>query len=146
MDLSDLERLIEMVKHADVRELTLREGNARITIRKAETEPAETAVFAHLPDRSDWVADSASSLETARTAAEEGNPAPVLAMRVGVFRHVKPMLGVGARVNEGQVIGHIEAMKVVTEVLASAAGQIVDVQAEDGQPVEYGQPLFLIRI
>ena len=63
---------------------------------------------------------------------------------VGLFRASRPPLAVGDSVREGQVVGQIEAMRLMNECFAPQAGSVVAILVEDGQPVEYGQPLFQI--
>ena len=71
-------------------------------------------------------------------------PHTLLAPMVGIFHPAEPPLSFSASVRVGQLIGYIESMKLMNEVLAEDAGQITDVLAEDGAPVEYGQPLYRI--
>jgi acetyl-CoA carboxylase biotin carboxyl carrier protein len=148
MDLSELERLVEMVKNAEVGELTLRQGNARLTLRKAApTERMSSALVpfhgSHLDDFDD---DDTEAVGVPDLRMVEGDAEKmVFAPLVGIFHHVKPVVGLGAKVREGQKIGLIEAMKLVNDVTAPADGTITDVFIEDGLPVEYGQTLFALR-
>lgn len=57
----------------------------------------------------------------------------------------KPLVTVGATVREGQVVGAIEALQVYNEVEASSAGTVREILVEEGQPVEYGQPLLVVE-
>lgn len=152
MDIAELERLLELVRNANIRELTLRQGEARITLRKAP--PVETttgtALVAVYGEETDYLAETAEGQDL--SAAGNGAPVatPVASLQitaplVGVFRHVKPIIGLGARVTEGQVVGVIEAMKLVNEVTAPFDGAVTDVLVEDGMPVEYGQALFILQ-
>jgi biotin carboxyl carrier protein len=59
---------------------------------------------------------------------------------------MKPHVGLAAMVREGQVIGQIEAIRLMNDVIAHASGQVVDVLVEDGMAVEYGQHLFAIDV
>ncbi len=156
MDLSELERLVEIVKNANIRDLTLRQGDARITIRKAvspEPSSPSTALVVRSGEFSERVylqgeaeaAFAGDGVEDAWDTMESHRTLWVTAPLVGVFHPVKPMVGLGARVTAGQVIGVIEAMKIINEVTAPVAGVVIDVQAEDGLPVEYGHPLFEIQ-
>ena len=61
---------------------------------------------------------------------------------VGIFHHAEPPLPYAAVVAPGQVVGSIESMKLMNEVLAEAGGRVTEVLVEDGAPVEYGQALF----
>ena len=69
---------------------------------------------------------------------------------VGIFRagsrvDAAPRVEVGASVEAGEVLGYVEAMGVLNDVEASCAGLVGEIAVEDGQPVEYGQPLFVLR-
>ena len=74
----------------------------------------------------------------------------MIAPCVGIFRagsraDTAPRTEVGATVQAGEVLGYVEAMGVMNDVEASCAGRVSEIAVEDGQPVEYGQPLFVLR-
>src|SRR5579862_3938294 len=147
MDLTELERLVEMVQGANIRELTLRHDSARITIRKSL--PSHTASDMALTTYEGDFRDSAELDATDRDLYLAPAPAettvPVTAPLVGTFRHIKPLVGLGARVTPGQVLCEIWAMNIANEVASTCAGKIVDLLVEDGQPVEYDQELYTIQ-
>ncbi len=154
MDLNELERLVEMVQNANIRELTLKQQGARITIRKSVSAPrAESMALVPVPDEMDFpelypeegYSPEAPSSPELFVLEEEPPLVSVTAPLVGVYRHVKPIVGLGAKVTQGQVVGIIEAMKLINEVMSPANGKVVDVLVDDGQPVEYGQELFVIK-
>ena len=148
MDLAELERLVALVQTANIRELTLKQGMKRVTIRKGtggvstalvplnETYLEETEFLVMEDDLDPYDEPSEDPEQTIR----------ITAPLVGVFGHVKPLIGLGARVKEGQVVGIIEAMKLVSEVKSPADGVVINVLVEDGLPVEYGQALFEVRL
>jgi acetyl-CoA carboxylase biotin carboxyl carrier protein len=142
MNVDDIERLLGLLERANIRELTLRENGARITIRKTPEEVAHSSALVPV------------SYETYELHEEEGRDhvhpiepsrCMVTAPLVGFFHHIKPMVGLGAQVKQGQVIGIIEAMKLINDVKAPVGGTVTDVLVEDGLPVEYGQLLFEIN-
>ena len=140
MDVSELERLIALMQNAKISELTLREGDSRVTLRK-NRRAASTALIEY---------DGGGEYLTEVDISEPAAPPPpedvtVTAPLVGVFRHIKPMVGLGAKVKEGQKIGAIQAVKLQTDLTSPTDGVVVDVFIEDGQPVEYGHMLFAIR-
>ena len=144
MDVSELERLIALMQNASISELTLREGNTRVTLRKSHRSPS-TAMTAY-----EASGDSQGDFVTELDLTESLPPVPpadtiVTAPLVGVFRHIKPMVGLGAKVKEGQKIGTIQAVKLLTDLTTPIDGVVVDVFIEDGHPVEYGHTLFTIR-
>ncbi len=141
MDVSELERLIALMQNARISELTLREGDSRVTLRKKRAV-SSTALVAYGGSEGEYL--------TEVEFAEPATPPPpeditVIAPLVGVFRHIKPMVGQGAKVKEGQKIGTIQAVKLLTDLTSPTDGVIVDVFIEDGHPVEYGHTLFTIR-
>ncbi len=141
MDVSELERLIALVQNAKISEVTLREGESRVTIRRTPP-PAGGAMVVYQSADGDYLAEF-------ETPEPEPVPPPqditVIAPLVGVFRHIKPMVGLGAKVTEGQKIGTIQAVKLMTDLTSPTDGVVVDVFIEDGHPVEYGHTLFTIR-
>ena|SRR5579859_316927 len=147
MDLTELERLVEMVQGANIRELTLRQDGARITIRKSPSYAAGTG--GALTTYTGEFQDAADFEGTRRDTGDASLPAeiaiPVTAPLVGTFRHIKPLVGLGAKVTQGQILCEIWAMNIANEVASPCAGKIVDTLVEDGQPVEYGQELYAIE-
>lgn len=148
MDITELEQLVKLVEKSNIRELTLRQGEARLTLKKPAME--ETVRGGALIPYPGGV-----EIESRFGAEESSNQLPyaanveehslVTAPLVGVFHHVKPLVGLGARVKSGQVIAVIEAMKLMTEVTAPTDGIIVETLIEDGMPAEYGQVLFAVK-
>lgn len=142
MDTTELERLVELVQNARIRELTLKQNGARITIRKAVTPPTTGTALVPYTEEAEAETLTAYEAEEVTTYVEMPQRLYVTAPLVGLFRHVKPLIGLGARVEEGQVVGVIEAMKLMNDVIAPVSGVVTDVLIEDGRAVEYGQSLF----
>ncbi len=141
MDVSELERLIALMQNASISELTLREGDSRVTLRKRRAVEA-TALVAYCDPDGEYLTEVEVSEPAAPPPPED---ITVIAPLVGVFRHIKPMVGLGAKVKEGQKIGTIQAVKLLTDLTSPTDGVVVDVFIEDGHPVEYGHTLFTIR-
>ena len=143
MDQTEMEQLVALFKQSRVRELTIKQGVARITLKQT-VEAEETNSTADLvPYVPDAGYDEAAPISAETALAEK--TVDVTSPLVGVFHHTRPLVGLGARVKEGQVIAVIEAMKLNTEVTAPVNGTISDVLIEDGMPAEYGQPLFVLK-
>ena len=85
-------------------------------------------------------------VETAVSGASPSTMIPATASVVGIFRALtgEAAISAGRAVNAGQVVGHIEAMRLLNDCLAPEAGSIASIHVEEGQPVEYGQLLFEI--
>ena len=147
MDIADLEQLVQMVRESGAGELTLRQDGARVTIRKAARASASSVAVEQESAEYIYTTQYADILdEIPEDELEEPDENILItAPLVGVFAHVKPLVGLNARVSEGQVVGVIEAMKLTTEIKSPVTGTIVDIFIEARHPVEYGQALFEIR-
>jgi oxaloacetate decarboxylase alpha subunit len=156
MNLKELKELIEMLKNTDISELEIERSGVKVRLRKGgdvtfhptmpRMEYPPAAIIA--PS----VVEQARPAEQAQAAA----PAPaadqvkVTSPIVGTFyRSSSPekpsYVEVGDVVKKGQVLCIIEAMKLMNEIESEAAGKVVQALVENGQPVEYGQPLFVIE-
>ncbi len=151
MDLRKLKKLIDLVQESGIAELEITEGEEKVKIVKGgeatvtPLAPASAApAAAPLP--------AAASAPAAATAAEVPvQSGHVLkAPMVGTFYRsatpeAKPFVEVGQNVKAGETVCIIEAMKLMNEIEADATGMIKAILVESGQPVEYGQPLFIIE-
>ena len=133
-----LDRMVDLLREHELAELEIESDGVRIRMRKPEA--------AGPPGESAGVAGPAR-----QTAAAPGEPVAtvVSAPVVGTFYRAgepdsAPFVQVGDRVRPGDVLCVIEAMKLMNDIKAEFAGEVVDVLAENGQAVEYGQPLFAI--
>lgn len=148
MDLRKLKTLIELVESSGIAELEVSEGEERVritrTVASAQQQaytPAPQQIIAAAP-----VAVAAAPI-TAAPAAAEGHV--VKSPMVGTFYRsaspgAKAFVDVGQSVNNGDTLCIIEAMKLLNEIDADAGGVIKAILVENGQPVEFGQPLFII--
>jgi biotin carboxyl carrier protein len=131
----ELRELLDLIGSSDVEELELEVSGTQLSLRRA---PAQ-------PDRPALAVDEHAA--PGPLGAESKNF--VVAELVGFFHEpAEPDGGVarpGLRVRAGRVLGTIESLNVPIPVTAPIAGRLVEVLVEDGQPVEYGQPLFLIE-
>ena len=153
MNEAKLKRLIRLVEESDIDELEIDRpfGRVRITKRKA-AEPSEViqTVASHsAPERTTSVAPPvAAATEAPASPPREPGVSAVVAPMVGTFftapaPGAKPYVSEGDRVEVGQVVCIVEAMKLMNEVQSDVSGVVREIRAENGQPVEYGQELFL---
>ena len=143
MEISEIERLVELVKDSNISELTLKQGTDRITLKKShETpSPSQDLTIAEVSEFDDTI-DS----EFADEQPEAPNSMElIIAPLVGIFANVKPVTSLGAKVKKGQTICVIEAMNIFSDVKAPVSGIVSEVFIEAGHPVEYGQVLYEIR-
>lgn len=150
MDLRKLKTLIDLVETSSITELEVTEGEEKVRIVKssaAYAAPAHTLVAAPVPMQT--MAPAAAVIIT-----PPAPPAPpghsVKSPMVGTFyRSASPgskvFVNVGTEVKEGDVLCIIEAMKLLNELPAEHAGVVRQILVENGQPVEYGQVLFIIE-
>jgi acetyl-CoA carboxylase biotin carboxyl carrier protein len=153
MDLRKLKTLIDLVSESNVSELEITEAEGKVRIVKGGVAPAMAPVMA--PVALPVVA--APSPEAAAGAAPAAAPVQaeaaghaVKSPMVGTFYRAaspgaKPFVEVGSQVKEGQTICIIEAMKILNEIEADKSGTVTQVLCENGQAVEYGQPLLMIE-
>lgn len=155
MDLRKLKTLIDLVAESDIAELEVTEGESKVRIVKSSTMPQNQVVMmqpasAPMHYQSSPVAPSpAPSAIAAAPAAPELQGHIVKSPMVGTFyRASSPgspaFVEVGSSVKEGDTLCIIEAMKLLNEIDADASGVIKQILVENGQPVEFGQPLFVI--
>ncbi|GAB3463066.1 acetyl-CoA carboxylase biotin carboxyl carrier protein [Massilia terrae] len=155
MDLRKLKTLIDLVAESDIAELEVTEGESKVRIVKSSGIPQNQVVMMPPGSVQQYSAAPAAHAVAAPAAA----PAP--AVPAAETGHVvkSPMVGtfyrssapgapafveVGANVKEGDTLCIIEAMKLLNEIDADVSGTITKILVENGQPVEFGQPLFVI--
>ncbi|TAH49520.1 MAG: acetyl-CoA carboxylase biotin carboxyl carrier protein [Betaproteobacteria bacterium] len=155
MDLRKLKKLIDLVQESGISELEVTEGEEKVRIAKhaggapaAYVAPMAAAMPAPLP-----AAAPAAAAPTAAAAApaEDALPAGnvVKSPMVGTFYRAsapgaKPLVELNQTVAEGDRLCIIEAMKLMNEIESEFSGTVKAILVENGQPVEYGQPLFVI--
>jgi acetyl-CoA carboxylase biotin carboxyl carrier protein len=147
MDIRKIKKLIEMLEESNLAEIEIREGEESIRISRASSVTASgigqpTAISTPSP------AQIAPSEAAAETAAPSGHV--IVSPMVGTFyRAASPggpaFVEVGSRVNVGDTLCIIEAMKMLNEIEADRAGVVRAILKENGQPVEYGEALFVIE-
>ncbi len=150
MDLRKLKKLIDLVEESGIAELEVTEGEERVRITRAV--PAAPSLHTiTLPPSASTAAAPAVTAVAAPAAVEPAEPEGhvVKSPMVGTFYRasspeVKPFAEVGQSVGAGDTLCIIEAMKLMNEIESDKAGVIKAILVENGQPVEYGQALFVI--
>jgi acetyl-CoA carboxylase biotin carboxyl carrier protein len=151
MDLRKLKKLIDLVEDSGIAELEVTEGEEKVKIVKGGAAGKEVVVLA--PSA---VQASAPPAQPVAAAAASPAPAPtapeghmVKSPMVGTFYRAgapgaKPFVEVGDTIKAGQTICVIEAMKLMNEIEADRDGVVKAIMVENGQPVEYGEPLMMV--
>jgi acetyl-CoA carboxylase biotin carboxyl carrier protein len=150
MDLRKLKTLIDLVAESDIAELEVTEGESKVRIVKSSASPANQLVMMQ-PQAMQPQQAAAAPLPAAPVAPVDAAPTGhvVKSPMVGTFYRsaapgTPPFIEIGAVVKEGDTLCIIEAMKLLNEIDADAAGVVQQILVENGQPVEFGQPLFII--
>jgi acetyl-CoA carboxylase biotin carboxyl carrier protein len=158
MDLRKLKTLIDLVSESNISELEITEADGKVRIVKSDPAAAVVAaqpvVYQAAPPQVAAAPVAAAAAAPVAAAAPEAPAAPtghvVKSPMVGTFYGAaspgaKPFATVGTVVKEGDPICIIEAMKIMNEIEADKAGTVTQVLAQNGQAVEFGQPLFVIE-
>ncbi|MFN3344727.1 MAG: acetyl-CoA carboxylase biotin carboxyl carrier protein [Chloroherpetonaceae bacterium] len=162
MNLDDIQRLIKMVDESGLDEMTIEEGEFKLTLKKAAESPATPAVNAMPMMVPPYFPPQQAQLPQAPPPVakpSEAPPAPVDAGKkykeirspmVGTFYRApapdaNPYVQVGDTITKGKVLCIIEAMKLMNEIESDVDGKIVKILVENGKPVEYDQVLFLVE-
>jgi len=155
MDLRKLKTLIDLVAESDIAELEVTEGESKVRIVKSSAIPQNQMVMMQPQGMQQHYAPSHAPSAPAAAAA------PVAAVAAEPTGHIvkSPMVGtfyrssapgspafveVGSNIKEGDTLCIIEAMKLLNEIDSDVSGVVTKILVENGQPVEFGQPLFVI--
>ena len=149
MNLEKIQKLINMFQEADISELEVEDDEVSICIKN------ETKVqIANQPVQQPSVPAQQEAAQTEQESEESeeatGNSQKIEAPMVGTFYRAPapdadPFVDVGSQIGEGDTLCIIEAMKLMNEIEADTNGEIVEILVEDGESVEYGQPLFVVE-
>jgi len=166
LDIKELKEILQILEESEIAEFELEEAGRRLHIRKASA-PVPVAAPAVVASVAPAIHPAVAPVPSGAAASEPAGPGPdaaapakekeseegltiVKSPIVGTFYRAPdpnspPFVNVGDHVKVGQVLCIVEAMKLMNEIEADAAGKIAEILAENGQPVEFGQPLFRIE-
>ena len=151
MDLRKLKTLIELVETSGIAELEIQEGEERVRITRAGVPSASTVILpvAAAPASAAPAAPAHGGLGSEPAAAPPHEGHVVKSPMVGTFYRsaspgTSPFVEIGDTVAQGDTLCIVEAMKLMNEIEADASGTIKSILVENGQAVEFGQPLFVI--
>jgi acetyl-CoA carboxylase biotin carboxyl carrier protein len=157
MDIRKIKKLIELLEESGIAEIEIKEGEEAVRISRMPAG-AGTAQATHYapPPAAPGGAGVAPPAPPTLPAAQSGGPKPkagehvITAPMVGTFYAsptpgAKPFVEIGDEIKVGQVLCIIEAMKMMNQIEADKAGRITSVMAQSGDPVEFGQPLFVVE-
>ncbi|MCB1790479.1 MAG: acetyl-CoA carboxylase biotin carboxyl carrier protein [Gammaproteobacteria bacterium] len=148
MDIRKVKKLIELLEESDVAEIEIHEGEESVRISRASSViPAMAPMAMAAPAVAPAAAPVATTSEPAAASEPEGHI--IRSPMVGTFYRApspgaKPFIVEGQAVSTGETLCIIEAMKILNQIESDKSGKVVEILVENGQPVEYNQPLFVI--
>jgi acetyl-CoA carboxylase biotin carboxyl carrier protein len=149
MDIRKIKKLIELIEDSGIAEIEINEGEESVRICRVRETPAPVA---YAPSAAPLAPALAATAETAEQAPAEEQISghSITSPMVGTY-YAAPSPGapnfveIGQSVAEGETLCIIEAMKMLNQIESDKAGKIKAIMTENGQPVEFGQPLFIIE-
>ncbi|MGO1328370.1 MAG: acetyl-CoA carboxylase biotin carboxyl carrier protein [Idiomarina loihiensis] len=151
MDIRKIKKLIELVEESGVAELEITEGEESVRINRYSAQPAPMQ-YAPQPQHAPQQAPQSApaSQPAAEPASEEISGHVVRSPMVGTFYEApspdaKPFVTIGSRVNAGETLCIIEAMKMMNQIEADKSGVVKQILVDNEEPVEFDQPLFIIE-
>ena len=150
MDIRKVKKLIELLEESGIDELEIHEGEESVRISRHSKQVAmQQPIYAQAPAAPAPAPVAAAPVADAAPAAPKLNGTVVRSPMVGTFYRAsspeaKPFADVGQSVKKGDILCIVEAMKMMNHIEAEASGVIESILVENGQPVEFDQPLFTI--
>ncbi len=157
MDIRKVKKLIELLEESGIAEIEIKEGEEAVRISRMPTggmvthlQPMMQAPVMAAPPALAAPAAAAPAASAPAAPARRANEHVVAAPMVGTFYAsaspgAKAFVEIGTEVKEGQVLCIIEAMKMMNQIESDKAGKVTAIMATNGDPVEFGQPLFVIE-
>lgn len=154
MDIRKVKKLIELLEESGIAEIEISEGEESVRIsRYPQGQPAPVVHYAAPPPAAPALAapaPAAAAVPAAAAPAASKTDHTVTAPMVGTFYAAatpgaKPFVDIGSEVNVGDTLCIIEAMKMMNQIESDKAGRVTAVLVKNGDPVEFGQPLFIIE-
>ena len=152
MDIRKVKKLIELLEESGIAEIEIKEGEEAVRISRMPTGGMVTQMQPTFVQAPPAVASAPVAAVAAAPAVpvRRANEHVVAAPMVGTFYAsatpgAKPFVEIGSEVKEGQVLCIIEAMKMMNQIESDKAGKVTAIMATNGDPVEFGQPLFVIE-
>jgi acetyl-CoA carboxylase biotin carboxyl carrier protein len=150
MDIRKVKKLIELLEESGISELEISEGEESVRISRHPRLGVQTHIAQAVP----MLQAATAATATPATSAGEHTPRidehTVTSPMVGTFYSTaspgaKPFVEIGSEIKVGQILCIIEAMKMMNQIESDKAGRVTAILAKNGEPVEFGQPLFIIE-
>jgi len=145
-DMKTIQTLVNLVKEAELTELTIESKGSKISIKRGysgqvyvespeEIYPPETALIPEEELKNRGLPESVVAIRAPRVGILHWNISP----------EGTPLVSLGDKLERGQVIGAVEAMNFMDEIYSEVSGKVSEILVEEGQPVEYGQEIMLVK-
>jgi len=143
MNIKKIEEVVRLMEKHNLTEISIEEEGVKIHLRKGSSGTIETSIQGH-------PSAVVTHKENVPEKEDRGNTVEIKAPMVGTFYkspspEAKSFVEVGTKVKEGDILCIIEAMKLMNEIKCEIKGKVVDVLIENGDPVEFGQALFVVE-
>ena len=144
MDIRKVKKLMELLEESGMAEIEIKEGEESVKISRFGSSPPPVQSFVQQPITSSVPASSAAAPEP------QTNDQSIVSPMVGTFYSApsptaKPFVTVGQKINQGDTIGIIEAMKIMNQIEADRSGTVIEILVKDGEAIEFGQSLITIE-
>jgi acetyl-CoA carboxylase biotin carboxyl carrier protein len=149
LDANQLREILLTLNQTDISELTLKEGDFELAIRRGPQHVAPVAMMP-VPSAPLAIAQETPLMPTTSALPQENKYVDVTSPIVGTF-YASPapdepaFVQIGDRIQKTQTVCIIEAMKIMNEIEAEVVGEVVEILVQNGQPVEFGQPLMRVK-
>ena len=151
MDIRKVKKLMELLEESGMSEIEIKEGEESVKISRygnslaPAQQPAQSFVQQQIP-----VSTSPSSQMASTTEQPQESGQSVTSPMVGTFYSApsptaKPFVSIGQKINQGDTVGIIEAMKIMNQIESDQSGTVVEILVKDGEAVEFGQPLIIVE-
>tara|TARA_Y100000817_G_scaffold72405_1_gene55464 strand:- start:63 stop:521 length:459 start_codon:yes stop_codon:yes gene_type:complete len=152
MDLRKIKKLMELLEESGLAEIEVKEGEESIKLTRASQvqQPIINTQTLDTPVVNDKADNKLQNQKSEDTSSQISDGDTIDSPMVGTFYRAaspdsKPFVEKGQKVNKGDTVCILEAMKMMNQVTAEQAGTIIEILVEDSEPVEFGQPLFIIK-
>ena len=149
MDLRKIKKLMELLEESGLSEIEVKEGEESIKLsRTSKIEPQTQPINIATPQTLNESDKNNDNKDVNKKDVSDGDI--ITSPMVGTFYRAaspdsKPFVEKGQKINKGETLCILEAMKMMNQVSAEAGGTIIDILVDDAEPVEFGQPLFIIK-
>ncbi|MDB4849808.1 acetyl-CoA carboxylase biotin carboxyl carrier protein [bacterium] len=151
MDIRKVKKLMELLEESGMSEIEIKEGEESVKISRygnspaPAQQPAQSFVQQQIP-----VSTSPSSQMASTPEQPQESGQSVTSPMVGTFYSApsptaKPFVSIGQKINQGDTVGIIEAMKIMNQIESDQSGTVVEILVKDGEAVEFGQPLIIVE-